>query len=357
MKAPVFISLSLILSLLPLSAGPGHDHGPAPGEGGGSASGPVELSDSAIQNLGISVAEAVLAPLQKQLGLPARLEPLPEKDARISARFDGTVLEVLAKLGEQVKKGQPLLKLDPNLIGNPPVIYRAPLDGTVTQVQLSQGQAFSTGDLLMQVSDYREMLVRGTAYDRPELGEIKAGQKASIVVDVFPGQTFTGTVQRLDAALDSQALTFEVYVLLDNQDLGLRPHQQARMFLGLGEASEVLSVPSRAVLGELGNFFVFVKQGNLFERRSVTLGIKSGDRVEIVDGVLPGEEVVTHGNYQIQYASPKAAEGHHDDHGSADEHGHSHVGKWIWIFFGLFLLLGLGAFFFLGRPLLNPFRS
>jgi hypothetical protein len=41
------------------------------------------------------------------------------------------------------------------------------------------------------------------------------------------------------------------------------------------------------VLGDLGNLFVFVRDGNSFERRNVVIGTKSGDQIEIVEGVLP----------------------------------------------------------------------
>ena len=95
-------------------------------------------------------------------------------------------------------------------------------------------------------------------------------------------------------------------MLLDNPELQLRPNMQASVSIAIGEAQEVLAVPQRAVLGDLGNLFVFVRDGNTFERRNVVVGMKAGDQVEIVEGVLPGDNVVTEGNYQLQFATTTA---------------------------------------------------
>jgi membrane fusion protein, heavy metal efflux system len=338
-----FFCLSLFtfhLSLPTVWAHAGHAHAATPGEEGGSTAvtGPIELTTSAIQNLAVETSEAALIPLQKSFSLPARIEPLPERNAQITARFEGTVLELLVKLGEPVKKDQPLLKLDPLLIGNPPVIYRSPLKGYVTQLNLNQGSSFTAGTALMQVSDDSQVLVKGTTYEREELTEIKVGQPVRIVSDLYPNEVLSGSVQRLDVGLESESRTFEIYALLDNVDRRLRPNQQASMTVGVGEAAEVLAIPQRAVLGETGNLFVFVRDGNRFERRTVTLGLKAGDRVEILEGVFPGELVVTQGNYQLQYA-PASEEGSVKREESQPEKPSS----LIWLWWTLAAVLSLGS--------------
>ena len=343
MNRLLFIMMMLIASVVGLSAHAGHTHGPTPGEeeGEGSALTKVELSAAAIQNLGIQTEEALLAPLQKQLVLPAQIEVLPEKNAQITSRFEGTIIEPLVKLGEVVKKDQPLLKLDPTLIGNPPVIYRSPMAGSITEFRLNKGAPFAPGDILMQVADYSQVLVRGRSYERAELQEIKVGQPARIIQDLSPHEVLVGTVQRLDVGLESETRTFEVFALLDNSGFKLRPHQQATLLLGVGEAAEVLSIPDRAILGEAGNLFVFVQEGNYFERRSVVLGIKAGDRTEILEGVFPGENVVIQGNYQLQYAKPTSKE-----KSTAADEGALHSPEkphrlWIWMGLGSLGVIGL----------------
>jgi len=228
----------------------------------------------------------------------------------------------LVHLGDRVTVGQPVLKFEPRIVGNPAVILHSPINGFVVRQEASLGQALNPDTVLMEVADYSQVLARGMTFETPDLALIKPGQDASVRLDVFRDRVFRGRVQRLDVGLERESRTFEVYVLLDNPELQLRPNMQASVSIAIGEAQEALAVPQRAVLGDLGNLFVFVRDGNTFERRNVVLGIKSGEQVEIVEGVLPGDQVVVEGHYQLQFATSAAKTA-----AAADEHGpagHSH---------------------------------
>lgn len=304
---PVLVAAGL-LALANLQAHEGHEHAPQPGDAGGSTGGPVELTDTAISNLGVETVEAEIVELRPSVQLVAQVEPLPENVAQITPRFEGTVGEILVKLGETVKAGQPLLRVVPRTIGNPDVVLKSPLDGAVTAVNVTLGQAFSPDAVLMVIGDYSKVLARGTAYENPEVLALKIGDPATLIVDVFPGHRFDGAIQRSDVGLESESKTFEVYALIDNHDRMLRPNLLGQLSVGVGKAQSVLAVPEKAILGDLGNLFVFVRRdGKVFEKRPVRLGIRSGGQVEILEGVFPGEQVVTRGNYQLQFATSAAA--------------------------------------------------
>ena len=333
----------LLSALLPLAAlaHEGHVHGP--GETEAVQTGPVVLTDEAIKNLGVATVEAGVTPLQRTIGMIGRIEGLPERLAKIAPRAEGRVAEILVKLGDRVTAGQPVLRFEPRTVGNPPVILTSPINGFVVRQEASLGQALGPDTMLMEVADYTQVLARGMTFESPDLSLIKPGQSARVRLDVFPDRIFEGKVQRLDVGLERESRTFEVYVLLDNPELQLRPNMQASVSIAIGDPQEVLAAPQRAVLGDLGNLFVFVRDGNSFERRNVVLGMKSGDQVEVVEGVLPGDNVVTEGHYQLQFATgPKK-----EEPAAADEHGHSHgaegatAGKhlpgWAWGIGGLVL--------------------
>lgn len=72
----------------------GHVHGPDAG-GDSPAFGPITLSEETIRNLGVQTVEANPAPLQRSLQMAARIEGLPERQARISPRTEGRVAEIL----------------------------------------------------------------------------------------------------------------------------------------------------------------------------------------------------------------------------------------------------------------------
>jgi cobalt-zinc-cadmium efflux system membrane fusion protein len=293
------------LSIASLNAHVGHDHAPQPGDADATTGGPAELTDTAIANLGVETVEAEIIELRQSVQLIAQVEPLPENIAQITPRFEGTVGEILVKLGEPVKVGQPLLRVVPRTIGNPDVVLKSPLNGSVTSVKVTLGQSFTPDTVLMVVGDYSKVLARGTAYENSEVLALKIGDPATLTVNVYPDHRFEGIIQRSDVGLESDSKTFEVYALIDNAAGKLRPNLLGQLSVGVGKVQSVLAVPENALLGDLGNLFMFVRDGNVFEKRFVHTGIRSGGRVEIIEGVFPGEQVVTRGNYQIQFAPSK----------------------------------------------------
>lgn len=309
--------LLLISTMPPLLAGPGHDHGPAMGPT--AHSGPVALSDSQRKNLGLQTTEASIVELGPSIDIPAVLVVPPEKHGSVSAPFEGRVLEVLVKLGQTVQSGDPVVRVAPLAVGSPAQTLVSPVTGHVIRQNSMPGLPFTPETSLVEVGDDSQLLAQGLIFQSPELQKIRIGAPASLTVDVYPGEEFAGILQRLDTwhAIDDPG--FHLYAAIPNPGHRLRPNFRGRLRIALGETQPVIAVPRRAVLGSLGKFFVFVEnEDGLFEKREVATGIRSGDLVEIIEGVLPDEKVVTVGNYQLQYLGAAPTGGEEDDH------GHSH---------------------------------
>lgn len=308
----------LLASVSLLQAGPGHDHPEEPG-GGSMTGGPVELTEQQEANLRLETVEAEVVELAPTLEVPAVFVLPPERHARITAPFAGRVTALLAKLGDHVDRDQPLLRVTPLAVGSPAQEIKAPLDGVIFEQDAVIGLPFTPETTLMQTGDYRELLARGSFYQSPELTRIAPGQKVSVLLDVFPGERFEGAVQRVDPGHSEGSPFFHIYALVPNADDKLHPNYRGRMLIETGAPQLVVVVPRRAVLGRLGAKFVYVQtEPRHFERREVVTGLVSGDRVEIVEGVLPGDIVVTNGHYQLQYT------GGAESAGEAGAHDHAH---------------------------------
>ena len=317
MKTSLIIPL-LLLVTSSLRAGPGHDHPEEPG-GGAAHGGPVTLSEEQATNLRLQTVEASIEEMAPTLEVPAVFVLPPERHGKITAPFAGRVTALLTKLGDHVKKDQPLLRVTPLAVGSPAQEIKAPIDGVIFEQDAVIGLPFTPETILMHTGDYRELLARGSFYQSPELTRIAPGQKAIVLLDVFPGERFEGTVQRVDPGHSEGSPFFHIYALVPNAEDKLHPNYRGRMLIETGEPQPVVSVPRRAVLGRLGAKFVYVEtEPRHFERRDVVTGLVAGDRVEIVEGVLPGDIVVTNGHYQLQYSGGGEAAG------QADAHGHAH---------------------------------
>ncbi|MBY0406719.1 MAG: efflux RND transporter periplasmic adaptor subunit [Rickettsiales bacterium] len=303
MKHIFFLFISGILLTSTAYAHAGHDD--APGDTTSPTTGTITLSDSAIKNLGIETAPATLAPLGKTIEMLATIEYLPERYANITPKANGSVTELLVKLGDPVEKGQALLTFMPVFVGSSPVTLISPIDGYVVKQNAVIGQSLTQESILLEIADTSEVLAKGITYSPSDVEQIKVGQNVKVLTDQ-KAEPLTGTVQRLDVGLDKVTRTFSVYALINNPKRMLLANTTATLSVSFGEAKDILTVPNKAILGELGEYFIFVREGNSFEKRVVTLGQKASDRTEVIDGVLPDEDVVTVGNYQLQYAKPTA---------------------------------------------------
>lgn len=281
----------------------GHDEAPGSEANAGSIA-EIALSEAAIKNLGIETVRAALAPFAPSVSMNASVEFLPEKQTHITPRTAGRISELYAKVGQSVERGEPLLSIQPTTVGSSPVTLSAPITGTVMKQNAVIGQSVTTETAVMEIADPAHMLVHGVMYETPDVTKIAVDQKVRVTGPLLNDITLFGTVQRVDAAFDKDSRTFNIFALVDNSSQHLLGNMQVLLSVEIGAPADLLAVPSKAILGDSGDNFVFVKEGSRFERRNVTLGATYGDLREILAGVLPEDEVVVTGNYQLQFAKP-----------------------------------------------------
>jgi multidrug efflux pump subunit AcrA (membrane-fusion protein) len=317
-----------IIALLALSspafAGPGHDHGEGAFAGGAGPATHFELTDRQMDNLGIASSPAEFLPMQHTVDMLAFTELLPERKAAISPRFGGKVVRLNVKVGEAVKKGQALAVLAPITVGSSNVTLKSPLDGFVLQLHTGIGAVVDAGDDIMEIGDPSQMLVRGVAYETPDIKRLQVGQRAEVHLDIDPDRHIDGKVQRINRVVDPESRTFSVYALVDTPKGDIQPGLQGTMEIFTGDDTPVLSIPKSAVLGELDAYFVYVINGHEVEKRDITMGAKSGHHVEVTSGLFPNDKVVTRGNYQLQYISVGGVQEHDHSEDHDEQEGHSH---------------------------------
>ena len=286
----------------------GHDDTSALEGAAGPAGAPLTLSAESIANIAIQTAAAELKPLPEILVMPGTVTLPPEKRAYITTRFNGIVREIRAKLGEEVRKGQELVIAEPALLlaSNQFITLKSPIDGVVIQQNAVVGQPVSLETVLMEIADTKEVLMEGSIYETPDIARLQVGQKATADIGIYGGKTFEGVIEKIDAGPSAESRALHVYARFGNPRGELKPNLRGTLAVQLGGGEKpTVVVPMSAVLEINGVAFVFVREGNNFERREVQIGRHSGAETEIVSGVFPDEQVVTQGNYQLQYLKPE----------------------------------------------------
>lgn len=327
----LLLTLFLVAFISPAYAGPGHDHGESAFAGGSGPATHFDLTDQQMNNLGIQSAKVEFLPIAQAVDMLAFTELLPEKKASISPRFDGKIIDIAVKVGQEVKKGQRLVTLEPVSVGNSNVVLSAPMGGFVLNLRAGVGEIVDAGGDILEIGDASQMLVRGVAYETPDIQILKVGQKAKLHLDIAPDRHIEGKIQRINRVIDPESRTFSIFALIDTPKGDIQPGLQGTMEIFTAADAPVMAVPKRAVLGELGSYFVYVIKGQEVEKRDVTVGVKRGHHIEIKSGLFPNESVVTNGNYQLQYMFVGGIQEHSDDEKSHDEQedhfhddGHDH---------------------------------
>ncbi|MBR5852616.1 MAG: efflux RND transporter periplasmic adaptor subunit [Alistipes sp.] len=171
-------------------------------------------------------------------------------------------------------------------------VITSPISGVVTARNFESGDLFASAPILhiMQIDKLKVMANVSEQY----YTSVKVGQKVDIAVDIFPGEVFEGKVSRINPALDARTRTFGVEITIPNSNERLRPGMYARATFNMGSRQGVL-VEDVAVQKQAGSSerFVYVIKDGVAEFRLVRDGRRVGNKVDIVEGLEPGEQVAT----------------------------------------------------------------
>jgi RND family efflux transporter MFP subunit len=217
----------------------------------------------------VGVAKASLNSMQEQLGVSrasrSRLETMSGYE-QIIAPFTGVVTKRYADTGTLIQAGQ-----DNNT-------------NTLPVVQVAQ-------------SDLLRLRMPVPESDVPY---IQVGGDVQVRVNAT-GHTFTGKIIRFSRALDTNTRTMLTEVDVPNRDLSLSPGMYAETTIQLLQKNDALILPAQAVVQSGDQSYVLVVDAtNHVEKRNVTLGIQTSNRVQITSGLQAGNNVIASGQAGYQ---------------------------------------------------------
>jgi HlyD family secretion protein len=179
---------------------------------------------------------------------------------------------------------------------------RSPIDGIVTDRPLYAGEMASTGSPVVTVMDVSRIVARAHI-PHQQAALLKVGDPATISV---PGSNdVSGKVTVVSPALDPSSTTVEVWVEAANPKGELRPGTSARLTAVAQTVKDAIVVPAAALLTTPdGSSVIVVGADNKPQQKTVKVGIRQGDDVQITDGLAAGEKVVTVGAYGLAQEDP-----------------------------------------------------
>ena len=176
-------------------------------------------------------------------------------------------------------------------------------DGVVVNLGVRHGMFVTPSIEVMSIASLDSIWVLAEVFER-QAAWVKPGQPATVNLDYLPGETLRGTVDYVYPELNPKTRTLTVRLRFDNEELSLRPNMFARVSIQGEGVGEVVHVPREALIrgGSVNRVVVDLGNGR-FRSRAVTIGIESGDRIEIREGLSVGERVVTSAQFLIDSES------------------------------------------------------
>jgi RND family efflux transporter MFP subunit len=184
------------------------------------------------------------------------------------------------------------------------VAFRSPADGDLVDKMVVEGSSVQAGMKLMRIEDHSKLWLNAQVYQE-QMPSVTLGQMVDATVDGVPGKTFTGPIMFIHPHIDHMTRTVTVRVAIDNLRHELSPGMYATANIVTKPVADAVLVPREAVIdtGTRQIAFVAESQGH-FDPRKVRMGLLGdGDRVEILEGLAPGERVVTSGQFLMDVES------------------------------------------------------
>lgn len=314
----------------------------------GAADGTVRIDPATRQNMGLVTSAARYEILKSQIHTFGEVAiPDPNKYS-ITVKFDGWVERLFVnEEGKQVHRGEPLLEVySPDLVTarkellvammsesnttmdrlaeaarnrllnwdiseeqldrltesgeiNRTMIIHSPVDGFVKAKYVNEGDRVTSQSLLYEITDLSTVWIKATAYEQ-DLPFLQLHGAAQVSVPSLPGHAFKGSIDYISPILNKQGQV-EIRLTLNNPGFILKPAMYADVTLECSLKGERLVIPRSAVINSGIRQLVYVSTSDdSYKPREVTTGaVGENDMIEVVDGLVSGDPVVTSGQFLL----------------------------------------------------------
>ena len=181
----------------------------------------------------------------------------------------------------------------------------APFDGIAGIRGVNVGDYLKDGADIVNVEDLDAVYVDFRLPERLQ-NKVKTGQTARVAFDALPGVQYSAVVLAINPQIDADGRSLAVRGCIDNRRLQLRPGMFARVTAVFGERSDANVVPEEAIVPDGAAPYVLrvvagTEEGSqVAKRTTVRLGARTPGFVEVVEGLAPGDVVVTAGQQRLQ---------------------------------------------------------
>ena len=190
------------------------------------------------------------------------------------------------------------------VIPNMPVY--ADYAGYISEIKANEGTHLKEGGALYKITDLSTVWIVADIYEK-DLENIINGQAVEIRLNVFPGKVLKGKINYIEPTVNTKTRTAEARIVLSNNLKRLKPGMLAQIDVKIKspemrEKGMRILLPKTAVLWTGKRSVVYIKLSGevpAFEMKEIKTGKTYGDQLEVLSGLIPGDEVVINGVFTI----------------------------------------------------------
>jgi Cu(I)/Ag(I) efflux system membrane fusion protein len=309
----------------------------------GDVAGTVKINLDKVQRLGVRSEEVRERTLVRIVRAFASVQFDERRQSVVAPKFGGWIEKLLVNAtGDPVTRGQPLFDVyspELNLLQQefllsrgtqsgaegrlrnldypesdleklrrgerPPrtIAVPAPTAGTVIEKTAVAGMRYQPGETLFRIVDTSTMWVLAEVYEQ-DLAFVKAGDMAKVIVNAWPDRPFPGRVTFIYPNVGKESRTARLRIEVANPDGLLRADMAATVEIEAPIPGRWVAVPASAVIDSGKRQVVLVERGEgRYEPRPVKLGARVPGYVQVLEGLKPGERVVTSATFLIDAES------------------------------------------------------
>jgi Cu(I)/Ag(I) efflux system membrane fusion protein len=305
----------------------------------------VKISVEKVQRAGVRTEVVRKHILSETLSVPGTVAMDERRERSITIRNEGLIEKVYAgATGQNVKAGEPLFRIYSPQIVQAVVEYRlaaangqkavganklrnyglpesyiesiplngevplsldwpSPVEGVLMSKKVVVGTRVMPGDELYRLADVSTVWVIAEVPEQ-DISRVAIGDQVSISVRAYPGQIYTGKVAFVLPELMPETRTAQVRIELPNPGHKLLHRMYADVTIDTGPEAAVLAVPESAVIDSGNKQVAIIEVGEgRFKPQTVELGRRGGGQVEILEGLVEGDRIVTRANFLIDAES------------------------------------------------------
>lgn len=171
----------------------------------------------------------------------------------------------------------------------------SPFTGVIVNLPYyTPGVRVQQNNPMVGIMDYKQMYMD---INLPEsaIGYVKAGQPVHITHYTLPEDTLKGTISELSPAISMETRTFKGKVLIQNDELKLRPGMFVKADIVVDRAENTIVIPKNVVQSNRQRKFVYIVEKNTAILRNITTGLEDENYIEVLEGLQENDNLVTRG--------------------------------------------------------------